>query len=75
MVNTNDIVLLLTDSSGRRKLAAWTLKEPHSATIALKFPVQAVSAVGLQGKPITVKLGEQTVDVPLGNAPCYLSFE
>lgn len=75
VVNTNDIVLLLTDSSGRRKLAAWTLKEPHSATIALKFPVQAVSAVGLRGEPITVKLGEQTVEVPLSHAPCYLSFE
>jgi hypothetical protein len=32
--NTNDFVLVLTNFSGKMKLAAWTMKKPHRATYA-----------------------------------------
>jgi len=73
LANTNDYVLVLTNAVGQKKLAAWTITEPRPAKVAVSYPVQSGSGVDLTGSPLPINVAEQTLEIPLGSAPCYIT--
>jgi polysaccharide biosynthesis protein PslG len=74
LANTNDFGLILTNLVGQRKIVAWTTAQPHTATIALSFPVQSVSGVDLNGEPVATKVAGQNVETTLSESPQYITI-
>lgn len=73
MAHTNDCALALTNSTGTKKIAAWTLKEPHTATIKLNAPIRSARAVDCVGKSAELKTQEQSIETELTGAPRYIT--
>jgi hypothetical protein len=69
--STKDYVLLLTDSAGHLRLAAWTLDTPHAITIKgiEQGKLLGIDSSGLQFKPGQNREG---IVLELGVAPMYL---
>jgi hypothetical protein len=77
--NTNDFVLLLSNSSGAKKLAAWTA-EPASQNIAIVLPeglaslAGPASAVNGDGSPLNVTRKQKRLHLELAPLPKYIQF-
>jgi hypothetical protein len=69
-----DFVLLLADAAGRRKLAAWTLGEPHAVTLDGLAPEGKVTGVTLGGEPFTPKVVGKKLVLDLDAAPKYVTL-
>ena len=72
--NPNDYLLLLTNSFGNQKLAAWTLGEPHSLSITLSGHPQDLTGTLPNGDPFTPKLDNNRCVLDLAAAPKYLTL-
>ncbi len=77
--SSSDVVLILKDSLGNTKLAAWTQGSQHNATIplsAVPFPDSVKKVWWINGKPdsgfVNVQSGSFTI--PLNNTPAYFSI-
>jgi hypothetical protein len=70
-----DYVLLCTNKSGTQKLAAWTLSEPHPASleIRLKWEKQLI-AVGGNGERFLPKIDSGRLLLELMSAPQYVTL-
>lgn len=69
-----DFVLLLTDTNGSRKLAAWTTAEAHSIRLKLDAKGHAKRAVDGLGKTLPVVLEEGKLKLDLNPLPRYVSL-
>jgi hypothetical protein len=69
-----DFVLLLADKAGRRKLAAWTLGDPHAVASGLQGAGK-VSGVTAFGEPYTPRESPKGLLLDLAAAPTYLALE
>jgi hypothetical protein len=69
-----DFVLLLADAAGRRKLAAWTVGEPHAVTLDGLEPEGKVTGTSLEGEPFTPKVVGKKLMLDLDAAPKYMTL-
>ena len=71
-----DFVLLLRNEAGRRKLAAWTLGEPHAVTLeAGLVPEGKLAGTAVTGEPFTPKVAEKKLVLDLAAGPKYVGAE
>lgn len=70
--NKNDFVLVLANSNGENKLAAWTIAKPH--TVMLDFKVKTPTAVKGDGESCASKIENGQLAVELGPVPQYVSL-
>ena len=70
-----DYALLCEDQAGARKLAAWTLGEPHTASIEVKLP-SGIKPPGVDGsgEAFTSKVDSGHLLLDLVAAPQYVSL-
>ena len=68
-----DYLLVLTDSRGAQKLAAWTLGEPHSIAIRIKA-VGKTGTVDSTGQDLAFKLEGNQLLFGVTAAPLYISL-
>jgi hypothetical protein len=70
-----DYVLLCANKAGAQKLAAWTLDEPHPASLAIKLKEKKpLTAVGGSGESFTPKLDSGRLSLELTPAPQYVTL-
>ena len=81
----DDFILYCSDASGNLKLAAWTLKEPHSVTV--HFPPESLemrprasnpktaSGVNGDGSDYSAKLENGRLTLDLGPLPKYITLK
>ena len=70
-----DYVLLCTNQAGEQELAAWTLGEPHSASLEIILKgEQKPTAVSGNGDPFTPKIESSRLLLDLGPAPQYVKL-
>ncbi len=70
-----DYVLLCSNKAGARKLAAWTLGEPHQASLEVKLRREKrVTAVSGNGESLTPKLDSGHLWLELTSAPQYVTL-
>ena len=75
LTSDKDYALLCQNSTGRQKLAAWTLGEPHPVSIELSLKGDTKpTAVSGNGEPLTPKLESGRLSLELGAAPQYVSL-
>jgi hypothetical protein len=75
LLNDKDYALLCEDTAGTRKLAAWTLREPHPATLDLDLRGKAnPTAVSATGKALTPQIESGRLLLDLEPAPQYVSL-
>jgi len=71
-----DFVLLLANSAGRRKLAVWTVGEPHATPLrGLLKASSKVRGVMTRGEPFNPKVDRQSLVLELTASPKYLGIE
>ena len=73
--STKDYALLCEHGDGSRKLAAWTLDEPHTASIEVKLP-SGIKPIGVSGsgEAFTAKVESGHLLLDLVAAPQYVSL-
>ena len=72
---TNDFVLVLTNTAGETKLAAWTLDQPHAVTLKLQAAsVKEFSVIDGMGQPSKIEILHDGVALPLNGAPRYVTL-
>jgi polysaccharide biosynthesis protein PslG len=68
-----DYVLLLRNEAGRRKLAAWTLGEPHAVTLDGDLvPAGKLTGTTVTGDSFTPKLADKKLVLDLTAGPRYV---
>jgi hypothetical protein len=76
--NQNDFVLVLTNTAGATKLAAWTLSEPHYIAIPLRLvSLKSISVVNGEGQRIPTEIKADKLMLlmlPLGSVPQYATL-
>jgi hypothetical protein len=71
-----DFVLLLRNEAGRRKLAAWTLGEPHAVTLDGDLvPAGKPTGTTVTGEPFTPKVTDRKLVLDLSAAPRYVGLD
>jgi polysaccharide biosynthesis protein PslG len=71
----HDFVLVLTNATGETKLAAWTLDQPHSITLAFQpAPAAKISYADGDGKTGEITSTNNQITLPLEAAPRYVSL-
>ena len=70
-----DFVLLCQNPAGGQKLAAWTLGEPHPASLEISLKGETKPAVvSAKGERLTPKLESGRLSLDLGAAPQYVTL-
>jgi hypothetical protein len=71
-----DFVLLLRNDAGRRKLAAWTLGEPHAVTLDGDL-VASGKATGTTttGEAFTLRVADKKLVLDLTGSPKYVTLD
>jgi beta-xylosidase len=73
--NDLDYLLLLEDSRGQQRLAAWTLADSHRVSLqVVSSDQQEVSAVDGLGATSTLRIENQRLGVALGGQPIYVAL-
>ena len=71
-----DYVLLLRNEAGRRKLAAWTLGEPHAVSLGGDLvPAGKVTGTTATGEPYAPKVSVKELVLDLSAAPRYVGLD
>ncbi len=74
--SNRDYLLLLRNSAGQEKLAAWTTGSPHSIEVDLPLlPGRPLSAVTLTGDTFTLRLENGKLHLRLRTEPCYIEVK
>jgi len=75
VATTNDFVLVLTNTAGETKLAAWTLDQPHAITLQLQSaPTKEILAIDGKGQPSKIEILSDSFVLPLNGAPRYVTL-
>ena len=70
-----DYALLCQNPAGGKKLAAWTLGEPHPVSLEISFPGATQPAVvSAKGERLTPKFEAGRLSLELGPAPQYVTL-
>ena len=70
-----DYALLCTNQKGEQKVAAWTLGEPHSATLAIRLKGKSKpTAVSGKGESLTPRIESDRLMLDLVVAPQYVNL-
>jgi polysaccharide biosynthesis protein PslG len=73
--SNKDYALLCEDPAGGQKLAAWTLDEPHPASLEIRLKGEAKpTAVSGSGERFTPRLESNRLLLDLGAAPQYVTL-
>lgn len=76
MPDENDYVLLCVDAAGDRKLAAWTVADPHDALVDPGVASDAgVTVVGSRGQHLPSRLFEGKLRLALSAEPQYVTLD
>jgi hypothetical protein len=71
-----DYLLLLRDGAGRRKLAAWTLGEPHAVTLGGDLvPAGKLTGTTVTGEPFAPKVADKKLVLELTAGPRYVGLD
>lgn len=72
----DDFVLMMTNSLGETKLAAWTVGEPHLVMIRLQSsPAKGVQIVNNEGQESKIGIKDDRFALPLGSGPSYVILD
>ena len=75
LASDQDYVLLCSNASGSQKLAAWTLAEPHEASLEISLKEGAqIQTVDWNGDKLTQRLDRGRLVLGLGPAPKYVTL-
>ena len=70
-----DYMLLCTNQAGEQKLAAWTLDEPHSASLEISLHgEEKPTAVSGNGEPFKPQIESGRLSLALGSLPQYVKL-
>jgi len=74
--NEKDYAVPFANSDGKQKLVAWTVAEPHAATIELSFFSKSKPLSGTKGngEPFTPKVSASGLSLDLTTSPQYLTL-
>jgi hypothetical protein len=72
----DDFVLMMTNSLGETKLAAWTVGEPHLVTLRLQpSPAKDIQIVNNEGQESKIEIKDDRFALPLGSGPSYVILD
>ncbi len=72
----DDFVLMMTNSLGETKLAAWTVGEPHHVLIRLQStPAKGIQIVNNEGQESKIEIKDDRFALPLGSGPSYVALD
>ena len=76
VASDKDFVLLLVNTAGKHKLAAWTMGEAHSVSLGAGAKLgEAVSGVKMAGEAYTPKNTEKGIELELDGATKYITLK
>lgn len=71
LANPKDYLLLCVNGAGEQKLAAWTLDDPHLASVELPNSPDQITAVNVSGGKIDLQQRAGRLELELGPGPLY----